>query len=360
VLAHLVAAGRADDAAGILLSGRRVYSVLGLANEALAALVGVLDSGALTPELIPRVLVGAGGCAYVCHDPRTRQFLSAVDDLNEVDLAYRVFGHTTMCAYLADTGDADGALRHATAGLEAAEASGDPRRQTIALSAAGWAALHREAYEDSVTYGRAQLELATNDETTALALTDLALAELFLESTDAALETAGEALRLAWRQGQSTPVGQAQQLLGFALVQADDAAGAAPLLVTCLRTFSGHHDVGFTIDTSSAVGLVACMLGMREEGARLIRECNAVTAALFGGVLAVMEPLRGTAARYGVDISHEEDRVLPPPNLPELFEQALTLGERVISQSVDPLPDSDHRPASDTAGPTIGAAAVAH
>ena len=338
-LAYLVSAGRADDAARILLAGRRVYSVLGLANEALAALVGVLESGGLSPDLTPRVLVGAGSCAYVCHDPRTLQFLAAVDELDEDDLTYRVFGHTTMCAYLADTGDPDGALQHATAGLAAADASGDPHRQTMALSAAGWAALRRGAYEDSVTYARAQLALADNDATTALALADVALAELFLESTEAALEAAGEALRLAWRQGQAAPAIQAQQLLGYALVQADDAAGAAALFVSCLRSFASHHDVGFTIETAAAIGLVAAMLGRGDEGRRMIRECNAVTAALFGGELAITEPLRSTAARYGVDISHEEHRVLPPPSPPDLVDKALVLGELVLSQVTYPARD---------------------
>jgi DNA-binding SARP family transcriptional activator/predicted ATPase len=321
-LQHLTGSGRADEAAEILLRGRRVYAVLGLADETLAGLLSALDAGISHPARA-KAMVGAGSAAYVTSDPRAEELLAAVVDVPDDDVTWLVIGHTSLCALHADGSDAEGALRHAREGLARAEASGSRPLLRVAHSAAGWAALRSGRYDDARDHALAQLGLASGDAETVLALQDVTLVELFREATEAALEVATEALRLSLRLGPSFPLAQSQQQLGFALLQAGDAFGAAEVLLAGLRTAPSHHDSGFLLESVAAIGLAACIAGQDQPGRRLLQRSAALAQKHFGVDCALSDPLLSTAERHEVTATLERGALPAPGGVPELVEQAI-------------------------------------
>ena len=328
VLEFLTRQGRTGEAAEIVLANRRALAVLGRADETLRAALALLESD-LSEPMRARLLVVAGGAAYTCHqDERAAELLSAVTALDEQDFVYRVFGHTSLCAFNADRGNPEIAAHHAQQSLAYAEASSNPSLLRLAHSAAGWSAIRRGAYNDAAEHARAQLRLATDNESTILALLDITLAELFRESTETAIEVATESLRLARRLGPSTPLTQAQQFLGYALLQADDATGAAAMLTASLRTLRSNSDAGVSLETAAAIGLAAAVAGRRDAGRQLIRRSNAVAVDMFGAG-AITEPLHTTAARHQVDISLDQDGHQPVESLSDILDRALELGQAV-------------------------------
>lgn len=335
VIDYLVRSGLADDAAVILCAGLRTYTVLGRADEAMRMLVRLLEDGNLSEGARPAVSVAAGSAAYKCSNPRATELLSAVDALDDSDYPNQVLGLTALCARLADAGEAELAAARARDALQAAEISKEPALQMLAHSAWGWAAIRRGAFREAAEHGRAQLTLATSDEDAALALTDVALAELFQENTQAALDAAAEALAVARRQGPGRPVAMAQQQLGYALVQGGDGSGGAAMLSAALSTVPEDHDVGFTLETAAAVGLAACLAGYRSEGKNLIRRANAVADRLYPGELAVIEPLRGTGARHQIDIAREASITQRVPAVAEVRTEAVTLGKLIADRISD-------------------------
>jgi DNA-binding SARP family transcriptional activator/predicted ATPase len=338
VLGFLIEQGRCDEAAEIVLANRRTLAVLGRADETLRAALALLDCD-LSDVMRSRMSVVAGGAAYTCHqDKLATELLSAVATVGEEDFVYLLLGHTVSCVCNADIGNSDLAAFHATKALAYAQASGRSALQRLAHSAAGWAAIRREAFDDSAGHARAQLQLATDDESTILALLDIALAELFRESTEAATEAATESLRLAQRLGPSTILTQAQQKLGYALLQGGDAAGAAALLTTCLRGIRSDSDEGSSLETAAAIGLAAVILGRRDDGRQVIRRSNAFALDKFGVDCAVTEPLYTVASQHQVDISYDPDGPPTFGNLSDLLEQAIELGQAVVEHSSGEVP----------------------
>ncbi|WP_256796253.1 BTAD domain-containing putative transcriptional regulator [Terrabacter sp. Ter38] len=347
VLEHLTGSGRADEAAEILLSGRRVYAVLGHADETLEGLVAALDAG-LSDRVRARAMVGAGSAAYVTSDPRAEELLAAVVDVADDDVTWLVIGHTSLCALHADGSDAEGALRHAREGLARAEASGSRPLLRVAHSAAGWAALRSGRYDDARDHALAQLGLASGDAETVLALQDVTLAELFRQATEAAIEVATEALRLSLRLGPSFPLAQSQQQLGYALLQAGDAVGAAEMLLAGLRTAPSHHDQGFLLESVAAIGLAACMAGQGEPGRTLVQRSAAFAQKHFGVDCALSDPLLSTAERHGVRAALEPGALPAMGAVADLVEQAMDVAGGIGGAS-DASGGSTTRPGRDRA-----------
>ncbi len=329
VIDHLLGTGRADDAAAILLADLRALFLVQRTQEALDALLRVLATDDLSDDLRAAVSVGAGAAAYKRHDPRAEELLAAVEQLPATDHANRVVGLTNLCAYRADLGEAEQAELLGKAALAAAVRSGVPRLQAIAHSACEWAALRREAFSDAVHHAREQLRLSGSDEEAALALNDLALAELFQENTGAALEAAAEALTLARRQGAEHPIAVAQQELGYALVQSGDGLNGAAMLVQALRQVRADaesEDTGFLLETAAALGLAACLAGHSDGGQRLIRRANAAADQEYPGELAVTEPLRPVARAHAIEIAEGPKVPGRLPTVIEIVDEAIALG----------------------------------
>jgi adenylate cyclase len=146
------------------------------------------------------------------------------------DLETLGFARGDSAALAVFTGETEGCLEHCREGFEIAERMGSGYSRVVATSQLGIAHLAREDWAKATEFFSRCLDLArrhrTSLENEAMYLSNLAMAQLGLGETDAALEAADQAIALAQTRG--TPVYEINaQLARARVLRQTEGSGAA-------------------------------------------------------------------------------------------------------------------------------------
>jgi hypothetical protein len=328
VVRELAAAGRAVDAARLLLARRRGLFQLGR-QDLVAELGRSLLAAGLPPPWSARTAVVAGGAAYATYAPDAGTLLAAVEDLAPDDALHRVLGYSFRSCHLAVEGDAAAARSDADAAVD--EAARDPALLQIAHSSAAWTALVLDDPGSAVEHAQICVELAEDDLQGLIAVQDLAQAELFGDGAVRALTLLQEALPRARRTGSTKARLGIELTLAFALIRVGQAGPALDLLLANLPQVAGMSDVGYTLEVVAATGIAVRLCATEEarkaRADRLMQAATKRAQALGLGDDAVPGELSVVASAFARSAAEP----MLVPQVPELVEQAGRLAREAIA-----------------------------